>query len=272
MMLLARIAAWSIYAFSAILLVAQVVSHEIGFLLGHRRASQTEEPGEREGVGLLVGGMLALLAFVLALTLSFANDRYGERRAGTLAEANAIGTAWLRAKAIGQPRGDQIAQQLEKYTNLRIGFVTAEHDTAALKQLNDETNALQSAIWANVSVIVREQPNPVTSSLMASLNDVFDMTTAERFAFEFRLPSQIFWLLIGLTLIAMAALGYQQALRGPRLRILAALLCLVWTVVIVDILDLAAARVGNFRTSAAAYEWTLQGFQSGTSAPPALKP
>ena len=37
-------------------------------------------------------------AFVLALTLSFANTRFSERRAGTLAEANAIGTAWLRGQ------------------------------------------------------------------------------------------------------------------------------------------------------------------------------
>ncbi len=62
-----------------------------------------------EGVGVLVGGLLGLLAFVLALTLSFASERFNERRSGTLAEANAIGTAWLRAKAIGQPRGDEIA-------------------------------------------------------------------------------------------------------------------------------------------------------------------
>ncbi len=101
---------------------------------------------------------------------------------------------------------------------------------------------------------------------MVSLNDVFDMTTAERFAFEFRLPSQIFWLLIGLTVLGMGTLGYQQALRGPRLRILAALLSLVWTVAIADILDLASARLGDCRTTAAAYQWTLQGFHSGSSA------
>jgi hypothetical protein len=47
-------------------------------------------------------------------TLSFASDRFNDRRGETLAEANAIGTAWLRAKAIGQPRGDDIAQLLEK--------------------------------------------------------------------------------------------------------------------------------------------------------------
>ena len=98
---------------------------------------------------------------------------------------------------------------------------------------------------------------------MASLNEVFDMTTAARFAFEIRLPSQIFWLLIGLSLLGMAVLGYQLALRGPRIWGLAALLALTWTVVIVDIIDLAAPRIGGFPTTVAAYEWTLQGFHSG---------
>jgi len=50
----------------------------------------------REGVGVLVGSLLGLLAFVLALTLSFASERFNERRLGTLAETNAIGTAWLK--------------------------------------------------------------------------------------------------------------------------------------------------------------------------------
>jgi hypothetical protein len=60
--------------------------------------------------------MLSLLAFVLALTLSFANTRFSERVEGTLAEANAIGTAWLRAEAIGHVRGPEIAKLLEEYT------------------------------------------------------------------------------------------------------------------------------------------------------------
>jgi hypothetical protein len=80
----------------------------------------------------------------------------------------------------------------------------------AINQLNEQTNAMQSVIWADVSDLVRQQPNPVINSLMVSLNDVFEMTTAERFAFDFRLPSQLFWLLIGMALLGMAMLGYQR--------------------------------------------------------------
>ena len=43
----------------------------------------------------------------------------------------------------------------------------------------------------------------------------------------------------------------------------------MWTVVIVDILDLASARIGAFRTGVEAYEWTLKGFQGGVTIPPA---
>jgi hypothetical protein len=267
MMLLAAIAAWSLFAFGVLLFVVQLVAHEIGFWIGRRRAG----PGNvtSEGVGIVVTGLLGLLAFVLALTLSFASDRFTERRAVTLSESNAIGTAWLRAKAIGQPRGDEIARLLEQYTNLRMAFVSADYDSAVLEDLNRRTSALQSEIWGHVSAIIREQPNPVTTSLMAALNDTFDMTTATRFAFELRLPPQIFWLLIGLTLLGMGTLGYQLALRGARVLMLAALLTLTWTVVIVDIIDLAAARLGTFRANVAPYQWTLQGFQSGVAIPPA---
>ena len=265
--LLVGLASWSVLAFSALLFVAQLIAHEAGYRFGRRGAVRGDV--QPDGVGVVVGGMLGLLAFVLALTLSFANTRFSERRAGTLAEANAIGTAWLRAGAIGQPRGSEIARLLEQYTQVRMQFVQADNDPVLLDALNQRTNALQSQIWGHVSAIVREQPNPVSTALMASLNDTFDMTTAERFAYSLRLPPQIFWLLIGMTLLSMATLGYQFGVRGRTLRILVALLILMWTVVIVDILDLASARIGAFRTGVEAYEWTLKGFQGGVTIPPA---
>ncbi len=128
-----------------------------------------------------------------------------------------------------------------------------------LNELNEQTSALQTAIWADVSAIVREQPTPVSNSVMVALNDVFAKSMAERFAFDFSPPPQLFWLLNGMALLAMALLGYQQALRGPRLKIIAAVLNLVRAVAIVDIFDLASARLGAFRTMPADYQWTLQG-------------
>ena len=115
--LIVGIATWSVSAFSQLLFVAQILSHEAGFWFGRRGATHGEAQPDK--IDVVVGGMLGLLAFVLALTLSFANTRFAERRDGTLVEANAIGTAWSRAEAIGHPRGAEIARLLEQYTEVR---------------------------------------------------------------------------------------------------------------------------------------------------------
>jgi len=268
--LLNAIAAWSLLAFAALLFVVQLAANEFGFRIGRSRAARGTTPGE--SVGVVVGGMLGLLAFVLALTLSFANNSFNERRAGTLAEANAIGTAWLRAQAIGGPRGSEIAHLLEDYIRLRVDFISADTGADAIEALNRRTNALQTQIWGHASAVVRERTDPVAAALMASLNDTFDMTTTARFAYTLRLPAPLVWLLFGMTLLSMGCLGYQVGLRGNPSRALAALLTLMWTAVIVDILDLASPRIGALRTSTAVYEWTLQGFQGGVPIPPLPPP
>lgn len=266
MMLLADLAAWSLLAFSALLFLVQLAAQEFGQFLGRRHRARIS--GKAEGVGVVVGGMLGLLAFVLALTLSFSNTRFNERRTGSLQEANAIGTAWLRAEAIGDPRGVAIAQLLRQYTELRIEFIQAERNHALLERVQHSTDALQAKIWGNMAGIVRDKPTPAAVALQDSLNDVFDAATAERFAYAFALPPQLFWLLIGLILLSMTALGYQLGLAGTPVRMLALLLTVTWTIIIVDILDLAAPRVGEFRTSAIAYQWTLQSFKDDTPIPP----
>jgi hypothetical protein len=268
--LLVDLAATSMVGFTLLVFVVQFIAREIGCSLAARRLARGDAPSE--GVGVVVAGMLGLLGFVLALTLSFANTRFQERRDGTLTEANAIGTAWLRAQAIDHPRSAEIARLLEDYTRLRREFVHAGLDAAAIDRINQQTNAAQSLIWGHLAAVVRERPDPVSAALQASLNDTFDSATAQRFAFETRLPPQLAWLLLGMATISMAGLGYQLGQRGKPLRILSTMLVAMWTAILVVILDLGAARLGNIRTGSAVYEWTLQGFQGGIRVPPLPAP
>ena len=268
---LAQLATWSLLAFSLLLFLTQVAAREVGYWLGQRQ-NAARGKSEAEGVGLVVGGMLGLLAFVLALTLSFGSSRFNERRQGTLAEANAIGTAWLRAEAIGHPRGAEIARLLEDYGRLRKDYVTASRNSPAIEEINQRTSVLQKEIWGHMSAIARERADSVVTSLMAALNQTFDMSTAARFAHDSRFPPPLFWLLIGMAHISMAALGYQLGLRGQKSRILATLLTAVWTAVIVVILDLSAPRLGTIRTSVEVYDWTLEGFKGGVPIPPPPAP
>lgn len=258
------IAETSVLAFAALLFLAQIAAHGFGFWLGKRAGARQTNP---ESVGVVVGGMLGLLAFVLALTLSFASNRFSEHRQGSLNEANAIGTAWLRAKAVGGPRADAIASLLEDYAKVRADFIKAGRDAKTIDRLNARTSALQTQMWGHVSAIVREEPTPVTTALMAALNDTIDAATKERFAYHITLPPQLFWLLVGMTLVSMGCLGYQFGLKRRASHLLVVLLTLMWTWVIVEILDLASARLGYIRTGTAVYDWTIQGFEGGNAIP-----
>ncbi len=252
--LLVELAAASMAGFALLVFAVQFAARELGCWLAARRVARGEAPSE--GVGVVVAGMLGLLGFVLALTLSFANTRFMERRDAALTEANAIGTAWLRA------------QLLEDYTRLRIAYVRAEFDPVAIEGINQRSNAAQSLIWGHLAALVRERPDPVTAALQASLNDTFDSASAQRFAFATQTPPQLVWLLLGMATLGMAGLGYQLGQRGKPLRVLSTLLVAMWTAILVVILDLGAARLGHIRTGTAVYEWTLQGFQGGVTVPP----
>jgi len=260
------LAGWSMLGVAAILLIVQLLAHEIGYRVG--TAGKTGVPGQAENVGVVVAGLLGRLALVLAPTLSYSTARFNERRQAALTEANAIGTAWLRATAIGSQQAVDVARLLEDYLKAREDFVNAGLNADAIASANKDTSRLQQSIWSGVSAIVRERPDPVSASLMSAVNEAFDAGTAERFAMGIRLPPQIFWLLGGVMLLSMASVGYQFGLRGRPVRILILLLTVVWTAVIVNILDLASPRVGNFRTNVAVYEWTRQNF-AGMGGPPA---
>jgi len=271
MEILTSIAAATWLGFGALLLVAQLLAREIGYWLGRKRGDAAKN--EQEAVGLLVGGMLGVLGFVLALTLSFASARYAERRDGTLAEANAIGTAWLRAEALGHPRSFEIARLMQDYAAERLAYLQASRDSTLAAPVIQRTGALQTEIWGHMSALVRERTDPATVSLMSALNEAFDASTSERFAFEARLPAQLIWLLLVMALIAIAALGYQLGLRGAGpLRGPSVLLIVMWTVIMLTILDLAAPRVGTIRTSDSALVWTMQGFQPRIPVPPLPPP
>jgi hypothetical protein len=109
-----------------VLLVATVVivllSTEGGYRLGTYRRHRTE-PEKDAPVGAMVGAMLGLLAFMLAFTFGLAASRFDARRIVLLDEANAIGTAYLRAGLLPEPHRSKIRDLLRAYVDARLEAV-----------------------------------------------------------------------------------------------------------------------------------------------------
>ena len=91
---------FSVPAVFGLFAIVTFACFEIGFRIG--RWWQDRMPGEQEGpTDMLVGSLLALMAFVLAITMGMAADRFDARRGLVLAEANAIATTSRRTMRLG---------------------------------------------------------------------------------------------------------------------------------------------------------------------------
>jgi hypothetical protein len=242
------------------LFLSLTLAIEGGYRLGRlaviRRSAKSEDAS---GVSTLTAGMLGLLAFTLSLSIGFAQNRYEARRGLVLAEANAIGTAWLRTKLIDGDEGPAIAAKIEDFAKARLDFTIAASD-ADVPALVARTQALRDDIWRTVRVVAHRAPTPVTTALVNALNDMFDHAASQRFAYASSVPAELMLALYVGALLTIGALGYQFGLAGKRQVVLSSLLLLMWAGGMLLIIDLSQPRMGDIRVDAEPLVWTIEGF------------
>ncbi|WP_289297488.1 hypothetical protein [uncultured Reyranella sp.] len=243
-----------------LVLVVLLVSLETGIWLGRlgaRRHVPTE--GEKSSVNFATAGMMGLLAFLLGVSLSMASDRYQQRRDSVLAEANAIGTVWLRASVGTGAEGVALQNLLREYTAVRIAVVGGSN-TSPPEELLQRTNSLQSEIWALARTVAERSPTPISGLLLTSLNEMIDLSLTNRRNLNAHVPAYILRLLLTVSIFAVGAVGYGFGLVGSRQHVLSILLLGIWTLAIVLIIDIDRPQSGEVRIDPAPLVWTLQGF------------
>ena len=242
-------------------LLLLLASLELGLQLGKfiaRRHTPTD--GEKSSVNFATAGVMGLLAFLLGVSLSMASDRYQQRRDSVLAEANAIGTAWLRATVATGAEGEAMQRLLRDYTETRIAVVRGSADPAEVDRLNQRTSSLQSELWQMARTIAERSPTPISGLLLSSLNEMIDLSLTNRRNFTSHVPAYVLRLLLTVSIFAVGAVGYGFGLVGSRQPGLSVMLLGVWTLAIVLILDIDRPQNGEVRIDPAPLVWTLQGF------------
>ena len=66
------------------------------------------------------GALLGVVGLILAFGLSLAVGRYEDRRAAVVADANAIGTTYLRAQLLAEPARTRSLALLRRYNDLAL--------------------------------------------------------------------------------------------------------------------------------------------------------
>ena len=159
----------------------------------------------REPFGVLQAALLGLVGLILAFGLSLAVGRYQDRRAATVAEANAIGTTYLRAQYLDEPVRTQSLDLLRRYTDQAI-LVTREVPASdGMRRTTAAEDAIQRQLWGFAGRSVAAAPIATAPKLyVETLNAMIDQQTVRLSALNNRVPSPVLALeVIG----AAAALG-----------------------------------------------------------------
>jgi hypothetical protein len=250
----------NLLVYSGLIFALLGVASEAGFRAASRRARrQPNREHDREGVGTITAGMMGLLSFTLGLSIGYAQDRAETRRGLVVHEANAIGTAWLRAKLVEGEEGPAIAGLIEELARVELAFIAAK-STEPEAELIARHIALQDRIWGLAQTLVQAHPTTVTTALVTALNQMFDLALAQRFAFDGRVPPTLAWMLLCGALLAIGAMGYQFGILGSRHPFLLALLLTMWSGGLVLVADLNRPRLGSIRVDPAPLIWMIQGF------------
>ena len=137
----------------------------IGWSLLRRKGAMDEEL--REDFGFILAGMLTLFALLIGFSFSMAIGRYDLRKTDEEAEANAIGTEYVRADLLPANDAATIRALLRKYLDQRILFYRANAEQE-FQQINALTAQLQNELWSAIRGPAAAQPTPVIALAVAS--------------------------------------------------------------------------------------------------------
>jgi hypothetical protein len=239
-----------------------LLSLEAGDRVGRWRAALAE-PEKESSVGAMVSASLGLLAFLLAFTFGFGATRFETRRTLLIDEANAIGTAWLRARALPEPERSQARAWLREYAEARLEGAR----TGRLEEAIRRSTELQAKLWESAaSLPERGQGTLFVSIYLQSLNEVIDLHgTRLHEGVRVRIPPIIWATLYGITVLAMAGMSYQIGLAGRRRPLAQIPFAAAFAAVMLLIADLDRFAEGSIRVS---QQPLVELIASMTEAPP----
>jgi hypothetical protein len=232
-----------------VLMGVLLVLVELGFRV-RGRARPGSDNIEKADIAVILGAALTLLALLLGFTYAMTQDRFEARRQLVIEEANAIGTNYLRAKTLPEPRSSEIQELLRQYTALRVEIAgMADDDPEKIRGIDNRTKELHGLIWSHGVALSRENPNPVISIFLQTLNEMIDLHSKRLAAFRNRVPFSIYLVLFLVSAITLWLVGYYFGSSRQRARILTTMVALLVASVMWLIMDLDQPVRGAIKAS-----------------------
>jgi len=200
-----------VFLFAATFIV-MVIAIEAGYRLGafvHRRSGDEKE----SPVSAKMAAILGLVAFILAFAFGIVTNRYDDRKELVRNEANAIGTAVLRADFMSEPDRSKTIKLFKEYLDSRIAAAQSRNPDQIQKVMTD-SNRIQRQLW-DMAVVnaFKDMNSDVAALYIDSLNQVIDIHALRvAVGVQARIPAGIWLVLYIIVILGMFGVGYQTAI------------------------------------------------------------
>ena len=219
------------------------LSGRIGAAFRKRQPDLDEDV--RKDLELVEVATLTLLALIIGFSFSMAASRYDQRKIYEEAEANAIGTEYVRADVLPAAAAAKVRGLLKDYLDQRVLFYTAR-DENRLWQINSETARLQAELWATLQTPDISGRTPVLALALSGMNDVLNSQGYTQAAWWNRIPIGAWGLMGAIAICSNLLLGYaRHRVRGGVIRFM--VLPLVLSIAFAFIADIDSPRRGIIR-------------------------
>jgi hypothetical protein len=260
MVLLDQFPIWAVYLGTV---AAVLVAAEIGFRIGIWLQRRDPDSGKAPVSGTVVGGMLGLMAFLLAFTIGIVINQHNGRKEMVVTEANAVGTAYLRAGFLDEPDRTSSRDLLREYVEVRLA---AAADPALFDSARTRSEEIHGELWSIVEDTVHQgRESDIMSLFVSSINEVIDVHSLRLAAIDLRLPRLLGVVLYAATLLSFLLVGIANSADGKRDPFAILLFALAYVAVLMLVVDLDRAQQGLLTVSQTAMSDLLQ--QMGVPSP-----
>ncbi|MBN3762226.1 hypothetical protein [Burkholderia sp. Ac-20365] len=173
---------------------------------GLRRIVSLPEDG-REDFNIVQQATLTLLALLVGFSLSMAVGRYDQRKNLEEAEANAIGTEYVRAELAESAVTLKMKDALARYAQLRVDdYLT--RDPQQLEHIGRDTANVQAELWKLATQVAQDKPTPIGALVVAGMNDVLNSQDYSEAARINHIPLGAWILMILIAMFGCIVQGY----------------------------------------------------------------
>jgi len=198
---------------------------------------------EREQFSVVLSATLTLLGLLIAFSFSMAVSRYDQRKNYEEAEANAIGTEYVRADLLPAEDAARMRGLLKKYVDQRVLFYTTRNERW-LAKINTDTSELQNELWSTIRPGAAAQPTCVVALAVAGMNDVLNSQGYTQAAWWNRIPTAAWALMAAIALCCCSLIGYGARRTDPLIFLLVPIAV---SIAFFLIADLDSPRGGGIR-------------------------